>query len=621
MKKTLIIFILILAIVCGAFAGCSSAVPPFGNKEPASFAQTQYDLAANGTSEYKIVISDSANDSEKYAAEEVQLFIKEATNAVLPIVNESALGVSNKCISIGATALRAQNQDIVNGLKDLEYGGVIIKTVGDNVFITGSASRGTLNGVYKFLEYEIGFRAYTVEVVEYDYFTTLKLLDFNYKYNPSVDKLVTNSYEINGVERVGEAARMYFSAGNGFGGEDLDGKYYEMWCHTTELILPIQTYGGQHEDWYGNGQLCFSNDEMLEQFAYVLFSAYISTTNRPYLMIGAADKKSCCTCDRCKEEGALYGGQSGIFSRFMNKLSDRIEDYLEEYKIDKEIMLVGLNYYYYESAPVVENADGTYSAIHESVIPDNEGKVKVGVCYTPIQACYMHAFGDENCKTNSGGYKDLLGWSTLTENMFMYTYGCYHTNNKSRSFPFNNWSYMADQYKLFEEIGLDYIFDESCRAGASPMADLRVYVRSRLGWNPNQDFEDVVNEFIEGYYGVGAKYYREYFDAVMAHAEYIATITGSECQGTFYEIVVQKYWPLGTLYNFQNILMSGINHIKENQLLSDAEKEIYAERLYKEWLVMKVNEYKLYSNQYSESQLLELLDIVKEAQEKYNVIL
>lgn len=620
MKKTLITFILILTLAFSSFAGCSSAVPPTTSGEPESFSQTQYTLVENGSSSYKIVVSDTATDVEKHAAEELQLFIKESTNAVIPVYNEGAIGSdTSKCISIGATNMRAAQQAILEDIEDLEYGGVIIKTVGDKVFLTGATNRGTLNAVYKFLEYQIGFRAYTIEVIKYDYFTSLKLLDFDYKYNPSVDQMVTNSYEVNGVERVDDVARMYLSAGNGFGGMDHDGYYYEMWCHTTELILPISTYGSQHEDWYGNGQLCFSNDEMLEQFAYVLFSGYVSTTNRPYLMIGAADKKSCCTCSRCKTEGALYGGQSGIFTRFMNKLAARIEQYLEEYKIDKELMLVGLNYYYYESAPVVENADGTYSAIHKSVIPDNEGKVTVGVCYAPIQACYMHPFGDKNCKTNSGGYKDLLGWSTLTDNLFMYTYGNYFTNSISRTFPYNNWAYMADQYKLFEEIGLDFLFDESCRPYSSPMSDMRIYVRSRLGWNPNVDFEEVIDEFMQVYYGVGAKYFREYYDAVMDHFEYIYTVAGTECQGCFYDIAQQKFWPLGTLYNFQNILMSGISHVKDNPILSDAEKEVYTERLYKEWLIVKVNEYKLYSNYYSESQMLELLKYVNEANEKYGI--
>lgn len=621
MKKKFLIFTLVLALLFSSLIGCTpvSEPPTSTNPEPESFSKTEYDLVNNGCSDYKIVIAEEATDVEKLAAEELQLFIKESTEVALPVVVESGLGVQNKVISIGKTSLRAQNADIEKDVLDLEYGGALIKTVGDNLFITGSTNRGTLNATYKFLEYQIGFRAYTVDFVDLSYYTTLKLLDFDYKYNPSVDQMVTNSYEINGEERVTETARMFIVAANGLGGMDHDGYYYDLWCHTTELILPIQTYGGQHPDWYGNGQLCFSNDEMMEQFAYVLFSGYVSTTTRPYIMIGAADKKSCCTCDRCRAESVLYGGQSGIFTRFMNKLSDRIEEYLVEYKIEKEVMLIGLNYYYYESAPVIKNADGTFSPIHESVIPDNEGSVTVGVCYAPIQACYTHAFGDKNCVTNSGGYKDLLGWSSLTDNMFMYTYGSNFSSGLSKSLHYNNWSYMAEQYKLFEQIGLDYIFDESCRPSASPMSDMRVYVRSRLAWNPHVDFESLIDEFMDKFYGVGAKYVKEYYYAVMDHFETIYTIAETECQGCFYTIRKEEYWPLNTLQNFESILVSGINAIMVDNRLTDEEKQVYAERIRKEWYLLKVNEYGLYSKYFSEQQILELQEIAKIAKEKYGI--
>jgi hypothetical protein len=282
-------------------------------------------------------------------------------------------------------------------------------------------------------------------------------------------------------------------------------------------------------------------------------------------------------------------------------------------------MLIGLNYYYYESAPVIKNADGTFSPIHESVIPDNEGSVTVGVCYAPIQACYTHAFGDKNCVTNSGGYKDLLGWSSLTDNMFMYTYGSNFSSGLSKSLHYNNWSYMAEQYKLFEQIGLDYIFDESCRPSASPMSDMRVYVRSRLAWNPHVDFESLIDEFMDKFYGVGAKYVKEYFYAVMDHFETIYTIAETECQGCFYTIRKEVYWPLNTLQNFESILVSGINAIMVDNRLTDEEKQVYAERIRKEWYLLKVNEYGLYSKYFSEQQILELQEIAKIAKEKYGI--
>jgi hypothetical protein len=599
--------------------GCKNT-ENINNGEPKSFSETQYNLVENGKSDYKIVVADDADAVEIHAAEELKLFIKESTNVSLDIKTETEIAnAKENLISIGKTELRAKERDIEEDITSLEQGGVIIKTVNNNVFITGRTTRGTLNAVYKFLEYQIQFKAYSIDCLKYECHTTLKLLNFDYLYNPSVDLMVTNSYEINGVDIVDDVARMYLQAYNGYGGANHDGAFYELWCHTTELIIPEYSYGGLHPDWFGNEQLCFSNDEMMEQFAYVLFSGYVSTTDRPYIMIGAADKKSCCTCDRCKAEGALYGGQPGIFMRFMNKLAKRVEEYLVEYNIDKEIMLIGLNYYYYSAAPVIDNGDGTYSPIHESVVPKSDGKVTVGVCYAPISACFTHAFNDENCVTNSGGYKDLLGWATLTDDLFMYTYGSNFSSNFARNFHYNNWSYMAEQYKIFEQIGLDYIFDESCNSGASPLADMRIYVRSRLGWNPNVEIRDVMDEFMDAFYGVGASGMKEYFDAVMEHFEYIYTVAETECQGTFYTIKNNKYWPLGSLQKFQSILMNTINKVNVDTTLTAKEKQTYSDRIYKEYLILKVLENDMYANYFSEEYLIELRKLVLEANERFKI--
>ena len=45
-------------------------------------------LADNGKSDFKIVVADDASASTKYAAEELQRWLKEMTSAELPIVSD-----------------------------------------------------------------------------------------------------------------------------------------------------------------------------------------------------------------------------------------------------------------------------------------------------------------------------------------------------------------------------------------------------------------------------------------------------------------------------------------------------------------------------------------------------
>jgi hypothetical protein len=131
--------------------GCKNT-ENINNGEPKSFSETQYNLVENGKSDYKIVVADDADSVEIHAAEELKLFIKESTNVSLDIKTETEIAnAKENLISIGKTELRAKERDIEEDITSLEQGGVIIKTVKNNVFIAGRTTRGTLNAVYKFL--------------------------------------------------------------------------------------------------------------------------------------------------------------------------------------------------------------------------------------------------------------------------------------------------------------------------------------------------------------------------------------------------------------------------------------------------------------------------------------
>jgi hypothetical protein len=43
-------------------------------------------------------------------------------------------------------------------------------------------------------------------------------------------------------------------------------------------------------------------------------------------------------------------------------------------------------------------------------------------------------------------------------------------------------------------------------------SELKAYLISRLLWNPDCNTEDVINDFMYGYYGRAGKYIRQYFD-------------------------------------------------------------------------------------------------------------
>jgi hypothetical protein len=123
-------------------------------------------LADHGKSAYRIEIPSDAPQSVRLAGRELRDYLKKATGAALAIDNAAAKA-AGPLISLGDTpAAKAAGLSA----DQIQPGGFRIVTRGDDLFIlgpdtpdgkvnaTGGTSAGTLNGVYGFLENQVGVR-------------------------------------------------------------------------------------------------------------------------------------------------------------------------------------------------------------------------------------------------------------------------------------------------------------------------------------------------------------------------------------------------------------------------------------------------------------------------------
>ena len=137
-------------------------------------AHTLFD---SGRSAYRIVVADDASTTERYAAEELQYWLKQVGGANLSIVGERK-GTMGKRILVGygnevkrlvkAARPKADDQGFVYG------------NVGGDVYIYGGKEIGTLYGVYTFLENEMGCRWYTKD---FSYIPRKKKYEFDKLYD------------------------------------------------------------------------------------------------------------------------------------------------------------------------------------------------------------------------------------------------------------------------------------------------------------------------------------------------------------------------------------------------------------------------------------------------------
>ena len=344
MRKILTSLTAVLVLFAMLFAvGCGSLISPFKSNEAVAplsadvatpdetvggeavaFPDTDITLIKDKKSAYKVIIGKNATRTEKYAAEELVYFLYQSTGCELPVITDEEIEEGGHYISVGNTSLLV-SAGLEPDYAELGDNGVSVYTKNGNVYIAGAAEYGTLFSAYRFLYYQIGYRAYAYDDIDYDYYNELKLKNFDYKYRPALGTVTAEDGEMSGKEKTKEALRMYIYASKN-GGYNLDGNLYNgLWCHTTGHLASQSLY----KDLWKNGQLCYSNPKSAEVVAESLISKYVDNAVGQYLMVGGEDSTGSCDCDDCKKNEKIYGGAAGVYSRFLNIVAEKIEAHLK----------------------------------------------------------------------------------------------------------------------------------------------------------------------------------------------------------------------------------------------------------------------------------------------------
>lgn len=632
MKK---IFIsLISALLCCAIllsgCGCDGNKPveeEATNVEPASFPATETKLVSGGKSDYVIVVPKDCGEVNGIAADELQNFLGQSTGVTLPIVTDEGLTHDNtqKRLSVGNTALLKAQTDIVipADAGDTEP---FIYTKGNTVYMTGNADYGILYSVYKFLEYEIGYKAYAVDCVTFDYHPELSLLDFNYHYAPSVDYYESSETIVQGKDKILANARM-FLLGCESGARTLTTKFFSgYYCHTMYMFVPESTEFVETDEngnrvvkkAWNNDQVCLTDERVLDVFVENLTSKAMTSTG-PAIMIGNHDNDKACDCDGCKEALKTYKTQGGLFTLFLNKAAKRVEENLKALNIDRKFDLVGLMYLAYEAAPV-DNHTGEIVPVSDDLYMYSGDLISVCPCIAPMLACYTHPFGDEACETNQSFTNNINAWKKLAgkNKFYLYTYGNNHGGYDT--YFWDNWSNIIGTAVYAEQIDTKTITNEGGEYGFNtPFSTLRSYVYSRLAWNAHLKFTDICEEFFDAYYGPAADLLSEYFWRCTEQSQFIYKTSKKYHQDTYYAVGKEVYWSQSMLKGYASLLESAMIEV-ENSGYSDEQKAEYKERVYREYLLVRYNEYRLYGSYLSESERDELKEFVKIAVIDYNIV-
>ena len=482
-------------------------------------------LADKGQTEYAIVVSADAIKSETYAAEELASYLKKVTGAVFPIVKNVADAAQYNII-VGQNDLSRKilGNETIAALAEEEF---IVKTVGTDLLIVGGRPRGTLYGVYEFLEKFAECRffnwwgdecvpqieKFTVNSIDFHQSPAFRVRDIVVHTNPYAKPEVFRDFLVRGRCQ-GPEVELTSRYSPSIGGVDTYGgtaHTYVMPPHMVHssfwLISSADEHKGhsqisdifaKHPEYFSflGGertpcQLCYSNPEVRRILTERILKRFEEVGGEGILSLSAQDSAGpLCTCPDCSKLMKRQGGTAGA----------PLFDYLAELgpilkrKYPKAFVST-LAYRKLQSERPPLNFE----------LPDN-----IIIVFAPIDYNFGASFED---KSNAATWWNIKAWTKATKHLWVW----YYPNPYGDPVPIGNFEKLVKDFRFFRNIGVEGFFIEQDAQGvydSHNMPDLQTWLITKLMWNPDQDFNTLVEDFTEHFYGKAAPFMQKYIYAL-----------------------------------------------------------------------------------------------------------
>lgn len=470
---------------------------------------------------WQIVISREASPSERHGAAALKDLLKQICGADLPIVTDDKAMSAHEIILGDNTHLRRLNVSI--DFDALGQEGFTIRTVGDHLVIAGGRQRGTMYGVFTFLEDHVGCRWFVPDADFMDHNIQQEILGKagrdvvipGIRYIPSLERIEIDQINdtqtpafafrsANPWRNVGWCVRNKFNFNatsfglpQSVGGSPINNTN----GHTFYRLLPPEKYFKDHPEYFSlvNGkrigkaaQLCLSNPEVLRIVTENLKQWMRDKPLYNNFHVSQNDHGNYCQCSKCLAIDERQGTPMGSILTFVNKVAQAIE---EEFP-NNHVMTFSYDF--------AGKADKRYSQKPPKTIRPRKNVI---VLLAPLRACYSHPIA--TCQRNAALKQDLEGWSKLlgpdTGQLYVHIYN----NNVIHSFlPQPNFTALQANVQFLRDNQVSGIYGFG--KTIVPEQQLRSYLLTKLYWNPDIDVEAVTNEFLEAAYGEAAPFIRQY---------------------------------------------------------------------------------------------------------------
>lgn len=466
------------------------------------------------TPDYTIVAGKNLSVTETKANAILSRYLAEIFGKQIQQTTESKFSGTGKAIYLGDSAYARKNGIRQETLKDEEW---LIKAMPDgNLIITGGKLRGTLYGVYEFLELA-GCRYFSVGE---KYIPKMNAVKVDDKLERKGVPFMESRYTFLGF--TGMVPRELFSwnkQNRDAAPDNVNGDFFNVrqWghCHTFYILgkgfpkecFSMDRHGKRSvaKDGTGPGQFCFTSPltrkMMKEKLGRMIAEDQAKAkaggfSPKRLYVISQNDTTERCVCKNCLALEKKYGAYSGVLLDFINDIASAFPD--TAFQTDA--------YQWGEKAPVkgIRAAKNVY-----------------------VQLAYLGYEWSGNNDTmkpltdpvNKETLQKIRKWNGFTDNYSVWDYLVVGKNGHPA--PYTVIPAMIENFKIYGKMGVKRYFSElevaSGKKAVHAMSfhDLTLYLNMKLMENPFCNTDALISDYFKKYYGPAEKPMRDLFDLLV----------------------------------------------------------------------------------------------------------
>ncbi len=481
---------------------------PAKSGEPVHDRTAVHVLSEAGQSAWKIVIGAGAAETERQAAAELRRYLAEIGGAELPIVVD-AIPRQPSEIWVGRSGRWSSSAPTFRA--DPAAESFLIQTGADHLLIAGGGRRGTLYGVYTFLEKYLGCRWFSSEVSRIPRRRQIAIGPIADRQTPALEYREPLCFEATDPDWAARnKCNGHFPAFASRHGGGV--KYAGPFVHSFNDLVPVEQHFAAHPEYFSevNGarlrketQLCLSNPEVLALALGKVRDWLKAEPAAAIVSVSQNDWGNPCQCPACRAVDAEEGNFSGSLIRFVNRIAEAIEPDYPHVAIDT------LAYLYTRQAP-------------RRVRPRHNVIVRlcsIESCFShPLESCGETMLFKDRAGTGATFAGDLAAWGRICDRVYVWDYV---TNFANYVLPFPNLGVLAANLRLFARNHVKGVFEHGANppGGGGEFSALRAWLLAKLLWAPSADEHALLKEFLTGFYGRGGEPLLRYVMALIQLVE------------------------------------------------------------------------------------------------------